>query len=171
MFRKLFSASVQIFEWQASAGARRVETCPEDFKRLSTVVLEPFAVFSDREMLQEVVALDVPAKWCAGVHSKALLPHAGAEDVQRVIGRVLLLRLLTQKTGNSFRYLFAGRSLSFVSFIICLDLSSHRDFASFISQDGQLRLAAVVGLGYAYAGSCREDKPARNQQERVTANL
>lgn len=24
-------------------------------------------------------------------------------------------------------------------------------------QDAQLRLAAVVGLGYAYAGSCRED--------------
>ena len=26
-----------------------------------------------------------------------------------------------------------------------------------LSQDAQLRLAAVVGLGYAYAGSCRED--------------
>ena len=24
-------------------------------------------------------------------------------------------------------------------------------------KDAQLRLAAVVGLGYAYAGSCRED--------------
>ena len=24
-------------------------------------------------------------------------------------------------------------------------------------QDAQLRLAAIVGLGYAYAGSCRED--------------
>ena len=26
-----------------------------------------------------------------------------------------------------------------------------------VLQDGQLRLAAVVGLGYAYAGSCREE--------------
>ena len=39
-------------------------------------------MFSDREMLRGVVALDVPAKWCAGFHSKALLPHAGAEDVR-----------------------------------------------------------------------------------------
>ena len=45
-----------------------------------------------------------------------------------------------------------------VSYVAICGLSIHfmRRCAS-VLQDAQLRLAAVVGLGYAYAGSCREE--------------